>query len=719
MEEEPEQADEPEKKSVSDSMKVFEPSPEKEAPPALTSLTAPTPEAQSSPTSASAPPTSATASILPATGKSQSDEKSNLVEKTPPVRSNREKMVDFYQEIDPSKVKNVDKMLAAYPAKDLNAAMKKKYGKSPGLLGDEPKTADVPKHTPKTPEEEATIGLTAFYQKHDSTKLGNIPTIAGQYVGRYAELAKALESKYGEAPVLPKDVPKSNSKGAPQAEATPQKSSNSCSCCDIILIFIALLVGCSLPLFGGFYTVCFIQPPNCTSTLPQGATDAAKLGCFCGQVKAVIKTKAVSMSSTELWTWQLKQLSRKAAANSQLLPAMIIEGMQIAQQQPWGEMLSQWTGQSSTPAEPHTEVVPESETVSADADPAEDVSSVQASEVKADGTSEPAAGVAKVAVDLEEEVAANAAAEITVAATAAADETADKAEPSPTDEFLAKWTANKDEVEALPADIDTVETAEANLQAQIVQNLAVSAEPANADLAAAGLEAPAVTKLEAPAAAELEAPAATDETAQPIDEAAAAADRVAPVTDEAAPPLVTDEAAAVPDEAAPTNEGAPVPDELATAVLTDDAPEVAENAAAENAEVESEPAAKADNADLAATPERSDEDCKFRPNMSSRTNAECLEIPGCDWAEIPVGGGLISGSCAAVKEVGSASNAAAELQAPAPTDEAALATDEAAKAAVGKAVPGVASHEDAFKQMQNEVEPAKNEYEKLLQQDEL
>ena len=74
-----------------------------------------------------------TVSPLPISATSISDVDSGTV--LPPL-SNREMLTEFYEEVDPSKVGDVDKILEVFSVDELIDAMTEKYGRSPPFQGD-------------------------------------------------------------------------------------------------------------------------------------------------------------------------------------------------------------------------------------------------------------------------------------------------------------------------------------------------------------------------------------------------------------------------------------------------------------------------------------------------------------------------------------------------------------------------------------------------------
>jgi hypothetical protein len=196
-----------------------------------------------------------------------------------PESPNRQRLINYYQQHDPSKVDKVDQILEL-PHKRVVAALTKKYGADPGL------------------ESNAKL-LMEFYNKHDEAKASadNIERILTAYTPR--QLTKQLAAKYGEGPAL-----------MGTAELEYEDDGICGGCCSFVLLLLALCMPLALM---SFYAVCFTEAPACAvlsteegaaaaggRALPPSGQRADSLGCFCDDLQHADFVQRASLPFTRL-----------------------------------------------------------------------------------------------------------------------------------------------------------------------------------------------------------------------------------------------------------------------------------------------------------------------------------------------------------------------------------------------------------------------------------
>eukprot|EP00755_Sulcionema_specki_P027590 Sspe_Gene.88071::Locus_60190_Transcript_1_1_Confidence_1.000_Length_2090::g.88071::m.88071 len=105
----------------------------------------------------------------------------------------------MYEKYDPSKVGNVEKLLAKYQEKEeeLIAALVGKYGPEPeATKAHEDKGGGLPPAPPTDWVER----IKAFYQCKEPSKVGNAEKVCAKYAGQEVEVWKKLVSQYGPEP---------------------------------------------------------------------------------------------------------------------------------------------------------------------------------------------------------------------------------------------------------------------------------------------------------------------------------------------------------------------------------------------------------------------------------------------------------------------------------------------------------------------------------------
>jgi hypothetical protein len=130
----------------------------------------------------------------------------------------KQQLIEFYKKHEPSKLADVDTILAKYKFVDVVASLNKKYGTVP--LGWDVELAPVPiavgsrltswwsssssaQAAPKTATDAATLArrkrqLTTFYQIRDPSKVSEVDTILTQY--KFLDVVASLQKKYGKVP---------------------------------------------------------------------------------------------------------------------------------------------------------------------------------------------------------------------------------------------------------------------------------------------------------------------------------------------------------------------------------------------------------------------------------------------------------------------------------------------------------------------------------------
>ena len=127
-----------------------------------------------------------------------------------PQMSTRERVTKIYQQYDPSKLGDVDKVLEKYAGRDqeLIEMLEEKYQVTSGLPTALPSVAASP--PPPTPAAPASSSqqttrerVTKIYQQYNPTKLGDVDKVLEKFAGRDQELIEMLEEKYSVKPSTP------------------------------------------------------------------------------------------------------------------------------------------------------------------------------------------------------------------------------------------------------------------------------------------------------------------------------------------------------------------------------------------------------------------------------------------------------------------------------------------------------------------------------------
>ncbi|TMW69264.1 hypothetical protein Poli38472_001420 [Pythium oligandrum] len=123
--------------------------------------------------------------------------------------AHRERLVRFYMKYNADKIHEIDGVLERYKGKEaqLFNALVKKYGPEPSAdekLPSPKKAAPAPTKVVVNESKAVTdfnhARLTAFYQKYNPEKLGEVETVLAKYKGKEAQLFNALVKKYGPEP---------------------------------------------------------------------------------------------------------------------------------------------------------------------------------------------------------------------------------------------------------------------------------------------------------------------------------------------------------------------------------------------------------------------------------------------------------------------------------------------------------------------------------------
>jgi hypothetical protein len=105
----------------------------------------------------------------------------------------KQELSDFYEEVDPAKLGNIDKIAQRFSPEELQASLQKKYNEAPDLEG-----------ALCIGEFEGWEGmrdcLVRFYEANDPAKLENVDKIVERFTPY--ELAEKLDDKYGTSPAF-------------------------------------------------------------------------------------------------------------------------------------------------------------------------------------------------------------------------------------------------------------------------------------------------------------------------------------------------------------------------------------------------------------------------------------------------------------------------------------------------------------------------------------
>jgi acyl-CoA-binding protein/uncharacterized protein YbdZ (MbtH family) len=112
-------------------------------------------------------------------------------------------LTDFYKKHDPTRVQAVDDLLLQYPLADIKTSLHAKYGALPaGWEGGDGKTVNTPvaggASNAVSDKAARKQELTAFYKKHDPSKISSVDTILQNYA--FHAVVTSLQTKYGELP---------------------------------------------------------------------------------------------------------------------------------------------------------------------------------------------------------------------------------------------------------------------------------------------------------------------------------------------------------------------------------------------------------------------------------------------------------------------------------------------------------------------------------------